>query len=62
MALTLSRSLPANLRRLQVEIEGHARSYGLDFFDVIFELVSHDELNAVAALTPASHTPGLGKS
>ncbi|MFO0944483.1 MAG: SpoVR family protein [Planctomycetota bacterium] len=50
MALTLDRALPANLRRLQVEIEGHARSYGLDFFDVIFELVDCDELNAIAAL------------
>lgn len=50
MALALSRSLPAELRRLQIDIEGHARSYGLDFFDVIFELVSCDELNEIAAL------------
>lgn len=50
MALALSRSLPATLRRLQLEIEGHARSYGLDCFDVIFELVSCDELNEIAAL------------
>lgn len=49
MALTLARSLPANLRRMQLEIEGHARSYGLDCFDVIFELVDHAELNAIAA-------------
>ncbi len=50
MALALSRSLPAELRRLQIEIEGHARSYGLDFFDVIFEVVTSDELNEIAAL------------
>jgi stage V sporulation protein R len=50
MALALSRSLPADLRRLQLEIEGHARSYGLDCFDVIFELVTSDELNEIAAL------------
>ena len=49
MAMVLDRTLPAVLRRMQLEIEGHARSYGLDFFDVIFELVSHEELNAVAA-------------
>ena len=47
--MVLDRTLPAVLRRMQLEIEGHARSYGLDFFDVIFELVSHEELNAVAA-------------
>jgi stage V sporulation protein R len=50
MTLALSRSLPAELRRLQIEIEGHARSYGLDFFDVIFEVVSSEELNEIAAL------------
>jgi stage V sporulation protein R len=50
MALALSRSLPAELRRLQLEIEGHALSYGLDCFDVIFELVTTDELNEIAAL------------
>lgn len=50
MALALSRSLPADLRRLQIDIEGHARAYGLDFFDVIFELVNCDELNEIAAL------------
>lgn len=50
MAMVLDRTLPANLRRMQLEIEGHARAYGLDCFDVIFELVSADELNAIAAL------------
>jgi stage V sporulation protein R len=50
MALTLARTLPADLRRLQIQIEGHARSYGLDFFDVIFEEVDHDEMSAIAAL------------
>ena len=42
MALALARTLPAELRHLQLEIEGHARSYGLDCFDVIFELVDSD--------------------
>lgn len=50
MAVTMDRALPAELRRMQVEIEANAASYGLDFFDVIFELVTCDELNAIAAL------------
>ena len=30
-------------------MEEHARSYGLDFFPTIFEVVDHDQLSAVAA-------------
>ncbi|RME73743.1 MAG: SpoVR family protein, partial [Planctomycetota bacterium] len=30
-------------------IRGWAEGYGLDFYEVVFELVSHDELNQVAA-------------
>ena len=40
---------PADLRALQVEIEGHARDYGLDFYDTIFEVLDADELNEIAA-------------
>ena len=39
-----SHDLPAELRDLQAEIEGHARAYGLDFFDTIFEVLDYDEL------------------
>src|SRR5690242_10780851 len=42
--------LPADLRALQVEIEGYAREYGLDFFDTIFEVLDYDELSEIAAL------------
>lgn len=42
--------LPAELRDLQVEIEAHARAYGLDFFDTIFEILDYDELSEIAAL------------
>ena len=42
--------LPADLRELQLEIEEHARDYGLDFFDTIFEVLDYDELNEIAAL------------
>jgi stage V sporulation protein R len=42
-------TLPADLQQLQEEIEGHARSYGLDFFPVIFEILDYRQLNQVAA-------------
>ncbi|MDR0966000.1 MAG: SpoVR family protein [Myxococcales bacterium] len=37
------------LAELQQEIEGHARAYGLDFFETHFELCDCDTLNMVAA-------------
>lgn len=42
-------NLPPELSSLKAAIEGYARGFGLDFFDVIFELLEYDELNAVAA-------------
>jgi len=42
-------SLPPLLAGLQEEIEGHALSYGLDFFRVIFEVLDYRKLNQVAA-------------
>ena len=42
-------SLPDHLRKLQIEIEGHARGYGLDFFETVFELVDYRRMNEVAA-------------
>lgn len=41
--------LPAHLESLRRDIEGYARGFGLDFFDVIFECVSFDEMNMIAA-------------
>jgi stage V sporulation protein R len=32
-----------------VEIEGYARSYGLDFFPVVFEMLDFEEINMVAS-------------
>src|SRR3954451_23227111 len=43
-------NLPADLRDLQLEIEGHARAFGLDFYDTIFEVLDYDELSEIAAL------------
>lgn len=41
--------LPPDLAAMQAEIEGIARSYGLDFFPTLFELVDADRLNEIAA-------------
>ena len=42
-------NLPPDLRKLKEEIEHHARSYGLDFYETIFEVVDADDLNEIAA-------------
>jgi stage V sporulation protein R len=42
-------SLPRYLAEMQCEIEAHARDYGLDFFDIIFEVLPYDAINMVAA-------------
>ncbi len=41
--------LPRYLREIQDEIEGYARGFGLDFFPVVFEVLTHEEMNEVAA-------------
>ena len=41
--------LPADLRALKEEIEAHARSFGLDFYETIFEVVEGDDLNEIAS-------------
>jgi stage V sporulation protein R len=41
--------LPPYLYDIQREIEGHARGYGLDFFDQIFEILDYKTMNEVAA-------------
>jgi stage V sporulation protein R len=42
-------SLTPRLADIKAEIEGHAKAYGLDFFETVFEVLSYDELNMVAA-------------
>jgi stage V sporulation protein R len=50
MAIPMSRtSLPPYLRAEQERIESAARSAGLDFFPVIFEMLSYDQVNEIAA-------------
>jgi stage V sporulation protein R len=41
--------LSPDLRSLQHEIEAHARGYGLDFFEIIYEVLDWEEINEVAA-------------
>jgi stage V sporulation protein R len=42
-------SLPAYLQAEQEKIEGVAKEEGLDFFPTVFEILSYDRLNEVAA-------------
>ncbi len=41
--------LPADLEAERVKIEGYAREFGLDFYDVIFEVLDWNQINEVAA-------------
>jgi stage V sporulation protein R len=50
MAVSMtSHRFPTHLKLLKYEIEEHARNYGLDFYDVIFEVLDYGEMNEVAA-------------
>ena len=42
-------SLPANLAEIRDEIRAIAIDYGLDFFEVIYEMLDFDQMNQVAA-------------
>jgi stage V sporulation protein R len=44
-------SLPPELEKARQEIEAIARDYGLDFFPVVFELVTYRQMNQLAAYT-----------
>jgi stage V sporulation protein R len=41
--------LPPYLYDIQQEVEGYARTYGLDFFSVVFEVLNYKQMNEVAA-------------
>src|SRR6185312_12419837 len=45
----MPKSLTPRLQDLKTEIEGYAKAFGLDFFETVFEVLSTDELNMVAA-------------
>jgi stage V sporulation protein R len=45
-----SSQLTPELQKLHEQIKGYATGYGLDAFDVIFEMVDSDQINSLAAL------------
>jgi stage V sporulation protein R len=45
----LVKPLPTYLHDIQVEVEGHARDYGLDFFPIVYEVLDYKTMNEVAA-------------
>jgi stage V sporulation protein R len=45
----MPKSLTPRLEDLRQDIEGFAKGYGLDFFETVFEVLTYDELNMVAA-------------
>ncbi|MDB4950834.1 MAG: hypothetical protein JWM27_3483 [Gemmatimonadetes bacterium] len=40
---------PRELQALQMAVEHHARAFGLDFFDIVYEVLDWEEINEVAA-------------
>ncbi len=49
MAISTARTLPPQLRDIQLQMEALAKSYGLDFFETIFEVLDLEELCMFAA-------------
>jgi len=47
--MSLRLAIPGYLVELQTEIEKKARASGLDFFTIIFEVLSFDEMNEIAS-------------
>ncbi|MBT3181700.1 MAG: SpoVR family protein [Deltaproteobacteria bacterium] len=41
--------LPADLEKVRKRIEGYAKDFGLDFFDVIYEVLDWNQINEVAS-------------
>jgi len=40
---------PTELKKMKYEIRGYADEYGLDYYDIIFEVLNYKEINEVAA-------------
>ena len=49
MTMTTYRALPPEIRDVQDEMEAVAASYGLDFYETIFEMLDYEELSMFAA-------------
>ncbi len=44
-----TKPISGELKKLQIEIDGYAKDYGLDYFDVVFEMCDYDTINILAA-------------
>lgn len=42
-------NLPPEYAKMQEEIERHAKDYGLDFYETIFEMIDYDTMNEIAS-------------
>ena len=49
MPISIHRPLPGHIKALQDELAERARSYGLDFFETIYEMVDYEEMSMLAA-------------
>ena len=49
MVVSTHRPLPQEIHDIQRELEETCRSYGLDFFETIFEMVDYEEMSMLAA-------------
>jgi stage V sporulation protein R len=49
MGISTHRQLPPEIRDIQQEMEAHAKAYGLDCFETIFEMLDLEELCMFAA-------------
>ncbi len=47
--MSAMKRFPAYLSDMQVEIEAHAKNYGLDFFPILYEVLDYKTMNEVAA-------------
>jgi len=43
------KKFPTELKKIKYEIGKYAKEYGLDFFDVVFELLDYEQINVAAA-------------
>jgi len=46
----MSSDLTPELAKIRDQVRKHAEDFGLDFFEVIFEMVDHEQINSLAAL------------